>query len=299
MRSGAKIRTLQARPVGGSITLAAVLLLLTTVPLAASVSADGIRDDAGSGQDAPNLPRAEIWIDGGHAYQGNLTGIAGDDSDWYALDASGEDVVDVNVRGALVCFEITDATGERLDFSCSEAYQQLSQFTVELTESPFHLLHIYYNAPQHYRFAIGINEEATHPLAPGAPSLQDDAGSGQDAGAGPIGAVPIEPGNSYQGLVTTYGDDVEDWYSFHAQAGETIQAKAHGAVGCLYLYSPDGEEETFSCLVGTHQFSDLSFTVDEAGTWYLSYSYFDPHPYWFSVALDEEAPDPLLPQPVA
>lgn len=126
------------------------------------------------------------------------------------------------------------------------------------------------------------------------PIAQDDAGSGRDAGADATGAVPVATGVALHGFLDGV-QDASDWYAFHAQAGQVLHARAQGVVGCFRLHDPQGAEVAVACTESWFLPATLDVALNQTGTWYLEYSYFDAHGYDFGLGLD--APAPKLPFP--
>jgi hypothetical protein len=181
-----------------SAIITAALLLLSTTGIADEPLVDQVldevenqwpiqQDDAGSGQDAPDEPVPEVWIEPGVIYEGTLgvghSPLINDTSDYYAFWGNEGDVVDAKARGVIGCYEITQADGQRLAGSCTlagwdAAYPQQRPDPI-MTGGPFepvtlattgiHYFHYYYIVPQHYSFSIGINEEAPEPGYLGQP----------------------------------------------------------------------------------------------------------------------------------
>jgi hypothetical protein len=129
--------------------------------------------------------------------------------------------------------------------------------------------------------------------AAGALAPQDDAGSGRDAPGQPADDVTIASGESYDGLLEGFPTDTSDHYAFEAEAGDTIEVRANGLLGCAYIKTADGTELAFSCTVGYTQLTTLTARADSDGTYYLEYAYVDGHPYLFGLGVGEPAPRPI------
>lgn len=127
----------------------------------------------------------------------------------------------------------------------------------------------------------------------GAVTPQDDAGSGQDAPDEPVPEVWIVSGESYRGTQEGVPFDRADHYAFEADAGQTINARASGPVGCFDILDEDGEALTgANCALGMVELSEITITAPYTGTYYFLYTYIEPQVYFFSLGVDEAAPNP-------
>lgn len=130
------------------------------------------------------------------------------------------------------------------------------------------------------------------------PVIDNDAGSGRDApnsfAASAANPILISSGVVYSGWQTGIPLDSSDFFAFDAVAGDTIQARASGPLGCDYLWAPDGTNDPahFSCTVG-EQLTSLVITANLTGRWHFQYSYIEAQPYFFSIGVNEPAPHPL------
>lgn len=135
---------------------------------------------------------------------------------------------------------------------------------------------------------------ATLPQGVGAIVPQDDAGSGQDAPDNPRAEVWVASGESYTGTQEGILLDAADHYAFNATAGDSIQARASGPVGCFDILDEDGNTLTEAhCTVAMTELATISITAPETGTYFLLYEYLEPQEYAFSLGVEEPAPDPL------
>jgi hypothetical protein len=142
-------------------------------------------------------------------------------------------------------------------------------------------------------------------------SGQNDAGTGGDAGDSYSSATVITPGN-YEGYMDS--NDVEDWYSFQANAGEGIFATVEPIEKSdydIHLYNPSGD------LVYSAQYygeDELEYPADVPGTWVIKldmfpgwdqtkwpedYFLYGSGPYELSVSIggSAESPPGPIPQP--
>lgn len=136
---------------------------------------------------------------------------------------------------------------------------------------------------------------ATPALA--ATPLDDDAGSGRDApdvlgpDAVPVAAGLVHRGAFLLGETGAFPNDEADVYSFDAQAGQLLEVRFQGYVGCVYLHAPGGAYRTHLCpLTG----APLVHTLPESGRWQVMFASALTHPasYAFSLGLDAPAPAP-------
>ncbi len=121
--------------------------------------------------------------------------------------------------------------------------------------------------------------------------VQDDAGSGRDAGDTPQEAVEIVPGRVYDAqLLPVLGSDAMDTFAFRARAGQPITAAVSGVLGCMNLISPTGEELDSSCTYPGYV-PLIEATAHFTGTYIVSYYYLAPdQPYRFGVTVDGSTP---------
>lgn len=98
-------------------------------------------------------------------------------------------------------------------------------------------------------------------------SLQNDAGSGADAGDVPGAALLVRPG-TFDGRLDGMGADAHDWYAFEGRPGQTWTADVRGAYGAAELYDPllrAVDEIRYDPLNG----GTLTVETNRAGLWYL------------------------------
>jgi len=287
-----------------------LLAALVAVPVGAAQASLDSQDDASSGQDAPDTASAEVFVESGETYQGELRD--GDYHDWYAFEADAGDRVEVRVSGAYGCFEIAKAPKDEAAATCAQApYAETQVLEATLDASGTWFVH-YQNVPADvYQFGLGVDEPAPSPT--GAPATeipeppavpyeeQDDAGSGGDAPDQRSADIEIASGTVYEGELvgSTFGLTVEDevdWYTFTGQAGQEAEFKLAASLACLRVYDSQGEELDFTCADAALGVGSTSVDLDSDGRYFVSVSYFaPPQDYRFSVGLDEAAPDPGWP----
>lgn len=130
------------------------------------------------------------------------------------------------------------------------------------------------------------------------PVVDDDAGSGRDApdsfGESVADPILIESGVVYQGVQTGVPLDSSDFYAFDLVAGDRVEVRVSGVLGCDYVWAPDGTNgaDDFSCVVG-EQLTRLVVTATQTGRWHVEYSYFEAQAYRLSIGINERAPHPL------
>ena len=129
------------------------------------------------------------------------------------------------------------------------------------------------------------------PLAPALSLPQDDAGSGRDAPDTRDGAFHIAPGVLYegQGLV---GEDFADAYLLHADAGQRIEVRVDGSLGCFYVDAPDGTEMDHECSYANAPINTgpLVLVATASGDHALRVAHLAPATYRFGYGLDAPAP---------
>jgi len=103
---------------------------------------------------------------------------------------------------------------------------------------------------------------ASLPAADAVNPLDNDGGSGHDAGDLPADAVPIQPGQ-VQGRIAP-PVDARDYYRFDAAAATVVRLTYSAAVGALYLRSHDGA--TYGVVPPART---VQLVVPKAGPWFL------------------------------
>ena len=126
----------------------------------------------------------------------------------------------------------------------------------------------------------------------GPMEMQDDAGSGHDAPDAAEDAVRIQPGILYHGLGLV-GNDFQDAYALHADAGQRIEVRLDGSLGCYYLHAPSGEQLAFACSYENAPLNTgpLVVLATQGGDHVLRVAHLAPAAYRFGYALDGPAPD--------
>lgn len=148
------------------------------------------------------------------------------------------------------------------------------------------------------------------------PIPQNDAGSGRDAPDMISDEVTIFPGIVYEG--STYGPigDIEDYYHLTGEAGQRLEARTSGNLGCYYLLDKEGNQVgDYSCSY-THVPLDVGAVVavlPYTGDYYLRVAHLAPAVYHFAYNLSgpvpevralahalgqEGAPEPAQPLPI-
>lgn len=131
------------------------------------------QDDAGSGQNAPDSPVPEVWIESGIVYEGTLGGVLPYDGwDFYAFWGEKGHTVEARAHGVYGTFAIEDDARNRLESQMTLlGYDVMwnAGFSVTLERSGIHYF-VYNGLLLHnYSFSIGINEPAPDPGHEGQP----------------------------------------------------------------------------------------------------------------------------------
>jgi len=263
-------------------------------------------DDAGSGRDAGNDPREAVPVSFGIAYDGFGAGPY-DPADWYSFPLSAGDRLQVQSTTSLRCDELLRPDGSSAGPACSESYTGLGLVTLldlVADASGTWTLGLPLGAPQSYRFSLGLDAPAPDVRPAEDPTVyldqfdhpQDDAGSGRDAGNEADAALPISPGAVYRGEEDVM-TDLSDWYSFHAEAGQSIRLPISGSFVCADLYDPGLVQVANVCTFG-YSASVVSpgWVASSSGTWRVHVETVVTQTYAFALALD--AKPPALPAPV-
>lgn len=185
----------------------------------------------------------------GRSRAGTLDVDNGDTDDWYGFFACEGQTIDASVSGD-VSFELCDSSGHPVEGS----------LFVEKTGRYF--FHV---------FTDGVGGDYTFDITY---SGQNDAGTGGDAGNDINSATAISPGE-YNGYMSS--DDVEDWYSFEANAGDGITVYVKPLEKSdydIHLYNPSGEYVHSAEYYGE---DTLEYPADASGTWKIQ---LDMFPGW-------------------
>ena len=129
------------------------------------------------------------------------------------------------------------------------------------------------------------------PVPAGALLPQNDAGSGRDAPNAADPGFRVAPNRVYDGTIDQTSSDRADWYGFHADAGQPVQARIGDTVGCLSLHDPSGVELASTCTAAPFD-GVLDVTAATTGTYFLQYDYIHPHTYRFSIGVGQPAAPP-------
>ena len=182
----------------------------------------------------------------GRGRTGTLDSDNGDSSDWYTFTACEGQSFTATVSGGF-SYEFADASGHEVGTSV----------TADVTGRYF--INIYTEGSGgSYTFDISA-------------SGQNDAGTGGDAGDSINAATGITPGE-YDGYMSS--DDVEDWYSFTANAGDGIFVTVKPIDKSdydIHLYNPAGEHVVSALYYGT---DTLEYPADQSGTWKIKLDIF-------------------------
>ncbi len=288
----------------------ASLYIASTAPIPAL--ARTLQNDAGSGGDAPDEPSTKIMVRPDTEYEGFVMGPGPDYEDWYAFEARGGDNVHLHFAGTSACANIVDASGEILDEGCTYGYVLLGHAGAEVPHDGVYFIRLYGFHPEDYRFTFAFNAEPgtitsntnqaeyyadrSTPFAEQVAAgliPQDDAGSGRDAPDHPSPEVVVDPGVVYDGQLLGHSIDSADFYAFHGQAGDHVEARAAGAVGCFNIAAGNGTLLAGNCLpAGLASHVVLQATLPSGGIYYFHHWSRQPDAYQFSFALNGEAPTP-------
>lgn len=124
--------------------------------------------------------------------------------------------------------------------------------------------------------------------------VQDDAGSGGDAGDSFDQAVPIMAGVAYSATGLGPVPDLIDMYRFSANAGDVFRGTSIGNLGCYTLFDAAGTELGNECSFGLAPIingAPLTLTLPATGTYYFEVAQLMPAYYEFGVTLNGAAPD--------
>lgn len=223
--------------------VAAVVLLVASWPLALALPLP--HDDAGTGRDAPDGPRAEIFVRPGDLYAGRTTCCGpiavhvppvDDDADTYAFWATAGSVIEAVVaspNGA--CAELMTPAGAGLHSGCTPSPVGM-HIAARTTATGEQLLRVVALAgPSDYRFSVGV--DAVRATATDALAKENDGHSGYDA-PGAAATFVQAPAEAVSGTFSPRFLGDQDAYTFSAQAGERIRVDWRAPVFRVSLYAP-------------------------------------------------------------
>ncbi|MFO7950620.1 MAG: hypothetical protein R6U36_09655 [Candidatus Fermentibacteraceae bacterium] len=107
-------------------------------------------------------------------------------------------------------------------------------------------------------------------------SMQDDAGSGGDAGENAVSAVEVEPSGTVSGMVAD-GDE-SDWYAFDLEDGEVVDVSltpgddAEKLTVALYDTEQNREWREWDVATGVTESYTLQLGAGDGGTYYVEVS---------------------------
>lgn len=276
------------------------VLLFASAPAGAVVLVPPPQDDAGSGRDAGYSPGTAVPVLPDRVYQGNLTGqlgpgslLFGDNTDWYSFDAPAGVTVRARADGVFGCFRLLDAVGAVLVDWCSIGPYN-GETTLRHTLDAAGRYHLEYTLlqPDLYFFSFSFDARPPEPPTPVWALPQEDAGTGRDAPDERAEAIHVAAGVVHEGTVGT-PSDLADWYAVDLAAGDRLEVRTQGSYNCVRVHRPDGSEAAVKCALGYVELTTLVIEADMAGTWTLDQGGVGAQRYWFSYAVDEEAPSPL------
>ena len=159
-------------------------------------------------------------------------------------------------------------------------------------------------APPLSRIVLVVLVSLAATLPPAGASLaadptQDDAGTGRDAPAAPDPAFLV-PTNVVHHATVAAVVDWTDVYAFEADAGDRVQVRVRGFVGCASILAPDGSAYAGSgCSYGeAHDRQGPPVTLDRSGVWYARLNQLAAGAYRFVVVREAQAPDVSLAAPL-
>lgn len=123
--------------------------------------------------------------------------------------------------------------------------------------------------------------------------VQNDAGSGHDAGGSINDALPITPGVAYSATGLGPAPDLLDVYSFTGRAGDTFRGSSIGNLGCYTLLDSDGASLGNECSYGLAPIINggpLTLTLPADGIYYFEIAQLMPAYYEFGISLNGPAP---------
>lgn len=219
------------------------------------------QDDGGSGEDAAADVAGAVEVAAGAPF----TGLVGDTdrSDWFTFDVAAGSVLTVSVTPdegtadlEVALRDPEDSLIDQGDIARGRSYEA----TVVI-------------GPEAGGFwAIEVRSGSGGYTGQVDVEIQDDAGSGADAGDDVLGALEIAVGDAVQGII---GDtDTDDWYTFELASGQTVVITLEGGPGAEYLAVSlrDAEDSLIDSLQSVRERDVESIALEEgspAGTYYL------------------------------
>lgn len=169
------------------------------------------QNDAGTGADAGDHIAAAAVVKTGRAYTGELGGL--DEEDWYQFDVPNGSVLEFgfspNAEGSALSFSLLNP--ER-----KEVWQS-GDVTPGVTKSDRLLM----NSSSGGTYFLKVYQgRGTYQLALNT-RMQNDAGSGSDAGDRKARAIAITSGRTFTAELG--GLDEEDWFRFEPRKGEKLK----------------------------------------------------------------------------
>jgi hypothetical protein len=284
--------------------VASLLLFPSTLalgdPLSDPLQAQ-LQNDAGSGRDAGRSPADAVPVLPGVLYRADIHRdvlrdglVFGDYEDWYSFDAPAGALLDLRLSGVEGCLRLRDDVGAELVNSC-EATGDAKEAVILRALERGGRYHVSYDSvvDQEYAFSFALDGFAPSPLSVRTPLPADDAGSGRDAGNDARDPLPVAAGVAYGGFAGTL-DDPADWYSIGLAAGDRLELRAAGAIGCYHVHRPDGADAGLVCGDGYADLRPFSLVADATGAWMVAYSPLQPERYFFSLGVNAPAPAPFV-----
>lgn len=228
--------------------------------LVANVTPTGgaAQDDCGSGRDAGEHAAAATPLALDARCDATLLATSTDLSDWYAVTlAAGDDIV-VNLT------EPRDLVlGEICVFAPGEAKPRGCHDTGAPDRKRFEL---HADAGGQWLVRVTRDTASDYSLVLTRGALQDDCGSGRDAGATRAGAVPLGAAAACLAAFPPLLADHEDWYAVTATAGAAVVAQ--WVMQPLFtmevcLHAPGGAQ------VACARDGRVAATAQDAGTWHV------------------------------
>lgn len=225
-----------------------------------------MQNDAGSGIDSGNSAVHAIEIATDEVIEGKVGDL--DESDWYVFEIPQGSIFNLvfspGDNSDAISVQIFDSELDEIWYEWDVQPGVTAKKTVIMSSSSGGT---YYSKVSQGHKGDYILEVTT--------TSQDDAGIGTDAGDRAVDAVPVEPGNTYTGLVGDY--DEQDWFSVDVAEGQTIGFTVTPGNDCealsVQIFDPEQDELDYEWDVASGVTCEMSLPDDAAaGTYYLKLS---------------------------
>ena len=225
-----------------------------------------IQNDAGSGIDAANTAAHAIVIDTDEAIGGQIGDV--DDNVWYVFEIAEGDI-----------FEMIFSPGDYSEVISIQLFDsELDEIWHEWDVQPGVTVNktviMSSSSGGTYYADASKGKKGDYTLEVSLIS-QNDAGIGTDAGDRAVDAVPVDPGNTYTGLVGDY--DEQDWFSVEVAEGQSVRFNVTPGDDCealsVQIFNTEQDELDHEWDVASGVSCEMSLPDDaSAGTYYLKLS---------------------------